>query len=440
MKPILLENARLLDPASGLDAVGGLLIVDGLIADIGPAVAAAPAGAETVDCTGLCLAPGLVDMRVQTCEPGDEHMETLTTASQAAVAGGVTTFACLPDTNPVIDDVALLEYVERRGNEVGLVNVHSYAAATKRLKGEVMTELGLLHQAGAVGFTDGHKAIANALVMRRILAYSKLFDTVVVQHPELPDLVGSGVMNEGETATRLGLSGIPAAAEVIMVERDLRLVELTGGRYHASCISTGAAIEAIRQAKRRGLPVTCDTAPPYFALNEGAVTGYRTFAKISPPLRAEADRLAVVAGLADGTIDAIASDHTPRDQDSKRLPFAQAEDGAVGLETLLPVSLELVHNGQMSLLAVLNALTVNPAGILRLKAGRLATGGPADLFLFDPARADRIVGDRLRSKSKNTPFDGRPIQGRVVKTYKGGRLVFDAEAEEARLRGRTSHA
>ncbi|MBV8650419.1 MAG: amidohydrolase family protein, partial [Alphaproteobacteria bacterium] len=289
-------------------------------------------------------------------------------------------------------------------------------------------EMGLLAEAGALGFTDGTQALADALVMRRALSYARTFDLLVIQHPEEPSLSAGGAMNEGEMATRLGLPGITPAAEVMMVERDLRLVEITRGRYHAAHVSTAAAIEAIRHAKRRGLPVTCDTAPPYFALNETAVGEYRTFAKLSPPLRSEFDRRAVVEGLSDGTIDAIASDHAPHDQDSKRLPFTSAASGIICLETLLPLSLALYHNGHLNLLKLLDALTRAPADILRLPAGRLAVGAPADLIVFELDRPWRIDVEAFRSKSKNAPFQGRPVQGRTVMTVVGGRIVFEHEA------------
>jgi len=442
VRPTLYKNARLLDPASRLDTKGGVLVRDGHIAEVGPQVFvdAIQDDVEVIDCGGRCLAPGLVDMRAQTREPGEEHMETLASLQAAAVAGGVTTLATLPNTTPIIDDVSILEFVERLAQEVGLINIHPYAAATKGMKGQEMTEVGLLAGSGAVGFTDGTKAIADPVVMRRLLSYATMFGKPVIQHPEEPSLAREGCATEGETATRLGLPGIPACAEVMMVERDLQLVRLTGGRYHAAHVSTGAAIDAIRKAKAEGLNVTCDTAPQYFALNELAIVDYRTFARMSPPLRSEADRQAVVAGLADGTVDAIASDHNPEDQDSKRLPFAQAIPGAVGLETLLPISLGLVHDGSMELLDVLDRLTVRPARILGLEVGTLAAGAWADLVLFEPDRAVRIDADRFRSKSKNSPFDGKPAQGRVWRTVYRGRTVFDLEAEEPRTRREPAHA
>ncbi|HYE00264.1 MAG TPA: dihydroorotase [Alphaproteobacteria bacterium] len=427
-RPLAIVNARLLDPATGLDRPGDLLVVDGRIAEFGRKILEAPEGTETVDAAGACLAPGLVDMRVQIGEPGEEQKETILTASRAAAAGGVTALACLPNADPVIDDVAGLEFIARRARDVKMVKIFAQAAVTRGAEGRDLAELGLLAEAGAVAFTDGTRAVADARVMARALNYARTFGLLIVQHPEEPRLADGGMMNAGETATRLGLSGIHPLAEVMMIERDLRLVEMTGGRYHAAHLSTAAAVEAIRGAKRRGLPVTCDTAPPYFALNELAVNDYRTFAKLSPPLRSEDDRRAIVAGLADGTIDAIASDHRPQDQDHKRLPFAQAEPGAVGLETLLPLTLEMVHKGEIGLLPALAALTCRPADILGLPLGRLAVGAAADLVLFDPDRAWRIDAEKLRGKSRNTPFDKRPTAGRVLRTLVDGRTVFNAEA------------
>jgi dihydroorotase len=420
----LYRNARLLDPETRLDAPGDLLVEGDRIAalrgglDVGPEV-------EIVDLAGLCLAPGLVDMRVQLREPGAEHMESIESGGRAAACGGVTTMVALPNTEPPVDDVSVVEFLARRAREVKLAKVHTYAAATKGLAGRELTEIGLLAANGAVGFTDGVRAIADALVMRRVLAYARSFDLLVIQHPEEPSLAGAGEVTEGEIATRLGLPAITPMAEIIMVERDLRLVELTGARYHAAHVSTALAITAIRKAKAAGLPVTCDTAPPYFALNETAIGDYRTFAKLSPPLRSEMDRRAVVEGLRDGTIDAIASDHAPWDQDSKRLPFSSASYGIVGLETLLPLSLELYHNHHHALLAVLRMLTVNPAGILGFDVGRLQPGAPADLLIFEPDAAWRIDTERFHSKSKNAPFDGRPVQGRVERTIVDGRTIFE---------------
>ena len=422
MNRLLFRHARLLDPESGLDAAGDLLVEGGRIAAVAGDISSADA--EIVHADGLCLAPGLVDMRVQLREPGAEHMESIETAGEAAAAGGVTTMVALPNTDPPVDDVSVVEFLARRAREVRLAKIHTYAAATKALAGHDLTEMGLLSANGVLGFTDGVKAVADALVMRRVLAYARTFDLLVLQHPEEPSLARAGEVNEGETATRLGLPAITPIAEVIMIERDMRLIEITGARYHAAHVSTAAGVEAVQRAKAQGLAVTCDTAPPYFALNETAIGDYRTFAKLSPPLRSEQDRQAVIDGLRDGTIDAIASDHAPWDQDSKRLPFSSAAYGIVGLETLLPLSLELYHNGHLSLLDLVRRLTANPAALLRLPIGRLTPGSPADLVLFDPDQPWRISTDDFRSKSKNAPFDDRPVRGRVQLTVVDGRTIF----------------
>ena len=423
MNRLIFRRARLLDPASGLDTTGDLLVEGERLAAVGGDLSTV-GDADTVMAEGLCLAPGLVDMRVQLREPGAEHMESIESGGRAAAAGGVTTMVALPNTDPPVDDGSVVEFLARRAREVRLAKVHTYAAATKGLAGRELTEMGLLAANGALGFTDGVKAVADALIMRRVLAYARSFDLLVLQHPEEPSLARVGEVNEGEIATRLGLAGITPMAELIMVERDLRLVEITGARYHAAHVSTAASVEAIRHAKAQGLPVTCDTAPPYFVLNETAIGDYRTFAKLSPPLRSEWDRRAVIEGLRDGTIDAIASDHAPWDQDSKRLPFSSAAYGIVGLETLLALSLELYHNRHLDMIELIRLLTVNPAGILRLRVGRLAVGAPADLVLFDPDHPWQICPDEFRSKSKNAPFDDRPVRGRVRLTIVDGRTIF----------------
>ena len=414
-------NARLLDPAAGLDTAGGVLTDGEAITDVGPGVTKkkAPKGARIVDCHGKCLSPGLVDIRV---ELGD-----LAATVEAAVSGGVTSMVCLPTPELVIDDMSEVEFVARRARKLGLAKVYPYGAVTKGLEGKELTEMGLLAEAGAVAFTDGERAVADAQTMRRAMSYASTFGLMIVQHPEEPSLSVDGVMNAGETATRLGLFGIPKEAEVIMVERDLRLAFLTDGRLHIAHVSTAETVETLRRAKADGLNVTCDTAPPYFALNETAIGDYRTFAKLSPPLRTEQDRQAVVEGLADGTIDAIASDHTPRDEESKRLPFAQADPGGIGLNTLLAVSLELYHNGHLSLLEVLKLVTSAPAGLMGLPAGSLKEGAPADLVLFDPDEGWKVDADKLVGKAQNSPFDGRPVQGRVLRTVIDGRPVFEPD-------------
>lgn len=422
-------NARLLDPHSNLDVPGGLLTDGELIADFGPQITADRLGADwqRVDCQGFCLCPGLVDIRVQLREPGEEHKGTLASAGRAATAGGITSMVCLPNTDPVIDDVSVVEFVARRARLLGLTKVYPYGAITKGLAGEHLAEMAMLAESGAVAFTDGVTAVASARVMVQALSYARTFDLLLVEHPEEATLAAGGDMNAGELATRLGLVGIAREAEVIMVERDIRLAKLTGARLHFAHLSTADALDVVRRAKASGMAVTCDTAPPYFSLNENAIGDYRTFAKLSPPLRAEEDRRAVIAALRDGTIDAIASDHAPEDEDAKRLPFAQAAFGGIGLETLLAVSLELVHNGHLSLLEVLRLITCKPAALMGLPGGRLARGAAADLTLFDPDRVWQVRESELFSKSKNTPFDYRPVQGRVLMTVVDGRQVFSLQ-------------
>ena len=422
-------NARLIDPASGLDTTGALVMEDGLIVELGSDIEV-PDGAEVVDCGGRVLCPGLIDMRVFVGEPGAEHKETLASASEAAAAGGVTCIIVQPNTDPVLDDVALVEYIKRQARDKAKVRIHPMAAITRGLRGEQMAELGLLSQADAVAFTDADRAVVNAQVLRRVLSYASAFGLLVCQYAEEPELAADGVMNEGEVAMRLGLPGIPTQAETIMVERDLRLVEMTGGRYHAACLSTAQAIEAMARGKAAGLPVTAAAAVHSFALNEGAVGEYRSFAKTAPPLRNEADRQAVVAGLADGTIDVICSCHDPQDAESKRLPFELAATGIIGLETILPLSLELYHNGAISLIDLLAKMTSRPAELLRLRGGKLAPGSPADLLVFDPDKPWRIDEDKFHSKSKNTPYHGRPVQGRPWRTIVGGKVVYSVSDED----------
>ena len=374
-------NARLLDPASGLDAKGGLLVENGKIADFGPRQFGDVDrnDPEVIDCHGLVLAPGLIDMRVFTGEPGSEHRETLESASRAAVAGGVTTIIVMPNTDPVIDEPSLVDFIRRRAEATARVRVLPMAALTRHLAGEVMTEIGLLKEAGAVAFTDGDRTIANTRVLRSALAYASTFGVLVVGHAEDPDLTEGAAVNECEYAMRLGLPAAPSAAETMIVERDIRLVELTGARYHFAQISCRASLDAIAAAKQRGLPITCGVAAHHLALNELDVGPYYTFMKVKPPLRSEADRAAMVEGVASGVIDVIVSSHDPQAADTKRQPFAQAAFGAVGLETLLPVALGLHHHGDADLLRIVKALTASPAKILGLDTGVLAKGAPADL-------------------------------------------------------------
>lgn len=432
MTATLLANARLIDPASAREGRGSVLVRDGAIADIAWDTAPpAPDGVEAIDCGGRILAPGLVDMRAFTGEPGAEHRETLKSASEAAAAGGVTTLVCMPDTNPAIDDPAIVDFVLRRARDTAIVNIHPAAALTKGRAGREMTEIGLLSEAGAIAFTDGARSLTHAGVMRRALTYARDFGALVMHHVEDPDLVGEGVMNEGETASRLGLPGVPREAETMMLERDISLVRLTGARYHAAMISCAGSVEIVRRAKQEGLPITCGVSINNLTLNENDIGDYRTFLKLSPPLRHEDDRQAVIAALAEGVIDVIVSDHNPQDVETKRLPFAEAADGALGLETLLPAALRLVHAGHVPLASVLRALSSRPAEILGLAAGRLVVGAPADLILLDPDEAYILDKRDLRSRSKNSPFDEARLDGRVLMTIVGGRVVFDRRQPRA---------
>jgi len=417
----LFRGVRIL--ADGVDLVGELLIRDGLIADFGAAVGK-PDGATVIEAEGAILAPGLVDMRAALGEPGFEYRETIASAAAAAAAGGITTLAALPDTQPAIDDAALVHLLKTRGEQTGSLTILPYGAVTRGCRGEEMAELGLLREAGAVAFTDGARAIGSARLMRLALSYANGFGARIVQHPEEPTLAANGTATESAQATRLGLPGIPAAAEAIMVARDIRLAQLTGGAVHFAHISTGEALDLIRRGKDAGIKVTCDTAPPYFDLNETAIGNFRTYAKLSPPLRKESDRRAVVAGLADGTIDAIASDHQPRDADDKRLPFALASAGGAGLATLLGVTLAHVHNGSIPLERAITLLTSGPASLLDAAGGRIAKGAPADLCLFQAERIWKVAAGHLPGKAQNTPFDGRALEGVVIGTWKAGNRVF----------------
>ena len=424
--PDLVIRARLVDPATGLDSPGALLVRDGLIADLAAGhIPAPPEGATVIDEDGAVLCPGLVDMRASLGEPGFEYRETVATAAEAASAGGITTLASLPDSRPAIDDPALVRLLRARGEETGRLTVLPYAAATRGCEGRELAELGLLHEAGAVAFTDGSRAIADSRLLRMALSYARGFDALIVQHPEDPSLAAGGAATEGELATRLGLPGIPAAAEAIQISRDIRLAELSRARIHFAHVSTEEGIELIRRAKARGAPVTCDTAPPYFDLNETAIGYFRTYSKLSPPLRPERDRAAVAAALHDGTVDAVASDHVPRDADDKRLPFAQASPGGTGLATLLSLLLTQVHGHDLPLLHALALVTSRPAALLgATDAGRLRVGAPADLCLFHPDRIWQVQAGKLPGRAQNTPFDGRALEGRVIATFKNGRRVY----------------
>src|ERR1700688_2191819 len=426
-RPILLANARIVDPSRDFDIAGDLLIADGLIREAKKGIGAAgvPEGTEIFDCRGKLIAPGLVDMRAFIGEPGPGNRETLAWASQAAAAGGVTTIICQPDTSPVIDDPATVDFVLRRARDTAIVHVHPMAALSKGLEGKEMTEIGLLKAAGAVAFTDGLKSVTNAQVMRRALTYASDFDALIVHHTENPDLVGEGVMNEGEFAARLGLIGIPNAAEAVMLERDMRLVALTGGRYHAASLSCIESLEILKRARDAGLAVSASVSINNVTLNENDIGPYRTFLKLSPPLRTEDDRLALVAAVASGLIDVVMSDHNPQDVEVKRLPFAEAASGAIGLETMLPAALRLIHNGETDFKTLIRAMSTRPAELLGLPGGSLRPGSPADVIVIDTDTPWILDPADLNSQCKNTPFDEARFSGRVVRTIVGGRTVYE---------------
>ena len=425
-RPLALLNARLIDPAAGTETRGGLLMIDGLIADLGGAVArdSVPADAEIIDCAGDMVAPGLIDMRAFVGEPGAEHRETMASASAAAAAGGVTTMVAMPDTHPVVDDPAVVDFIKRRARDTSRVRVLPSAAITKGLHGKEIAEIGLLLDSGAVAFTDGLHSIRNAQVMRRAMTYGRDFDALIMHFAQDEDLAGSGVMNAGEFATRLGLGGIPVEAETIALDRDLRLVNMIKGRYHASLVSAAPSLEILARAKDAGLKVTCATSINHLTLNENDIGAYRSFFKLSPPLRQETDRLAMVEALASGLIDVIVSDHNPQDVETKRLPFGEAAPGAIGLETILSAGLRLVHAGQVNLPRLLHALSTRPAEILGLPQGRLQKGAPADVIRFDPEEPYVLDPALLHSRSRNTPFDGARMEGKVKLTVVAGEIVW----------------
>lgn len=427
MTVFALLNARLLDPASGYDGPGAVLVEDGRIRDVlRGACAAAPAGVTIVDAGGQCLAPGLIDIRVKTGEPGAEPRETLKSAALAAAAGGVTTIVVQPDTDPALDDPAGIDFVQRRGAALGLINVRAAGAATRGLEGQSMAEIGLMTEAGALYFTDVDHVIADSRTLMRVMSYATAFDALIAHRPADPWLSQGAVATSGELATRLGLPAAPAIAERIQLERDLALVEQTGARFLVDQISTAGALETLARARARGLEVAASVSVNHLSFNELDIGDYRTFYRLDPPLRAESDRLALIEAVRDGLIDVITSAHTPAPAEDKRRPFQDATPGAVGLETLLPAVLLLHHEYGLGLLEVLRPLTQGPAGLLGLEAGVLAPGAPADLVLFDPGAPLRVDADRLRSKSRNSPFDGRSLQGCVSRTFVSGREIFAA--------------
>ena len=421
-------NARLLDPATGTDVPGGVLFEDGVILDHGTGLLAAPSAADAViDAGGLCLAPGVIDLRVKTGEPGEEHRETLQTAGEAAVAGGVTSMVVMPDTNPVIDDVALVEFIARRAEETAKPRVCAAGALTRGLKGEAMAEIGLMQDAGAVFFTNGDTPVASAATMRRAMTYAASRGVCVASRPAEATL-SRGVMNAGATAARKGLSGMPAAAEWIALSRDLILAEATGCALIVDLISTARSVELVADARARGLDIHATAAAYSLFFNEGDVGDYLTYCKTQPPFRSQQDRDAMVDAVAAGAISAIVSAHDPQPPEAKRVPFAEAEFGAAGLETTLATLLTLVASERLDLLDALKPLTCGPADMIGLPAGRIAKGAPADLVLFDAGAPWRCKREHLRSRSTNSPFDGYDLQGQVARTLVAGETVYEADA------------
>ncbi len=434
MSVTLFTNARLIDPEARSETLGKLLVQEGRIVQILPETANTEQllrtrglprdTVEIIDCNGKCLAPGIVDIGVKVCEPGERHKESFRSAGLAAAAGGVTTMVTRPDTTPVIDSPETLEFVTRRANAAAPVNVLPMAALTKAREGREMTEIGFLMDAGAVAFTDCDHVVTNTKVFSRALTYARSLGALVIAHPQDPGLSAGACATSGKFASLRGLPAVSPMAERMGLDRDIALLEMTGARYHADQITTARALPALERAKRNGLDITAGTSIHYLTLNELDVADYRTFFKVKPPLRSEDDRLAVIAALRDGLIDTISSMHTPQDEESKRLPFEEAASGAVALETLLPAALRLVHAEFIDLPTLFAALSLNPARRLGLDSGRLAPGAPADLVLFDPDVPFVLDRAALQSKSRNTPFDGQRMQGRILATYVAGSRVF----------------
>lgn len=426
MTKMLFTNARLIDPVTLTDEVGALLIDGGVISaryeEANPKVD----GTEVIDCKGKCLAPGIIDIGVKVSEPGERHKESFRSAGRAAAAGGVTTIVTRPDTLPAIDTPEKLEFVESRANLDAPVNVLPMAALTKGRDGREMTEIGFLQDAGAVAFTDCDRVVADTKVFGRALTYAKSMNALVIAHIQEPGLSAGAAVTSGKFASLRGLPGVSPMAERMALDRDISLLEMTGARYHADQVTTARALPALERAKRNGLDITAGVGVHHLTLNELDVADYRTFFKLKPPLRSEDDRIAVVQAVADGLIDIICSMHTPQDEESKRLPYEEAASGAVGLETLLPAALRLYHSEMIDLPRLFRAMSLNPAKRLGLDAGRLNEGAPADLVLFDPDAPFQLDRTTLRSKSKNTPFDGARLQGKVLGTWVGGQDVINA--------------
>ncbi len=428
----IIRGGTVIDPARRLHEPRDVVIEDGAIAGVlAPGAVADVTGAEVIDARGCLVLPGLIDMHVHLREPGYEYRETIETGTRAAVAGGFTAVACMANTNPVNDNAAVTEYIRERAQLAGLARVYPIGAVSKELKGEELAEVGEMHRAGIVAVSDDGMPIMDGGLMRRVLEYTAMFNLPVIVHEEDRSIAADGVMNEGALSLRLGLKGIPAAAEEAMIARDIALLQRTGGRLHVAHLSTAGAVGLVRDAKQRGLAVTAEVTPHHFTLTEAAVDGFRTNAKMNPPLRTEIDVDAVRRGLADGTIDVIATDHAPHHRDEKEVEFDHALNGIVGLETALPLALRMAHDAGMSLDTLVAAMSLNPARILGLRAGTLAVGAAADVTVVDPQRRWTVEPSRFRSKGRSTPFTGMEMQGQAVITIVGGRIVWRADAPPA---------
>jgi len=428
MKEIYLINARIIDPKNNIDEIGGLIIdSNGTIKAAGKKVANGnlPSSINKIDLKKQVLIPGIVDMRVFVGEPGYEYKENFRTLSNAALSGGVTSVVSMPNTNPVIDNVSMVDFLKRRGRDKSKINIFPAASLTKNTEGKQMTEFGLLKRKGIVAFTDGIKTVQNPEVMSRIMNFASQSESLIMQHAEDNVLSNGGLINDGEISTRLGLKGIPFLAEKIIVERDLSFLEEYFCRYHISQISSKKTVSVIKKAKKEGKIFSTGVSINNLSLNENDIGDFKTFLKLSPPLRTESDRLALVESVNDGTIDVIVSDHKPEDEESKRLTFAQAATGASGVETLLPLALELFHNKSIKLNKLIAALTCNPAKILDINKGTLNKGADADLCIFDINKPWVVNKENIKSKSKNTPIEDRKLQGQVLKTFVKGELVHE---------------
>ena len=424
---IAFVNARLIDPATEYDGPGSVIVADGVISDVtlGHSTPALPAGIRIIDCDETALLPGLIDMRVKTGEPGHEPADTLKSASLAAAAGGVTSFVVQPDTDPCIDEPAMADFILRRARDIELVHVYPAGAATKKLEGRQMAEIGLMAEAGALYFTSADEPIVNSKIFSRVLNYASGFNALIAHRPKEPWLSEGAVATSGEMAARMGLSGVSPLAERIMIERDLALAEMTGARFLVDLISTGGALESLERAKAKGLEVFASTSINHLMFNELDIGDYRTFFRLDPPLRAERDRLALIDAVSNGLIDVIVSNHSPEPAENKRLPFSEATPGALGLQTLLAALIGLHHENDIPLIDLLRTVTQNPAQLLGLTAGRIARGAPADLILVDIDAPFALREKDILSKTKNSPFENRTLQGKVLKTLVDGRIVYE---------------